>query len=194
MTADITLASASPRRHELLAQLGVDFTVLDADIDESWLPDEAPAAYAERLAREKARAGWRLSGGKRPVMGADTIVVLDGDILLKPVSAEDAAVMWRRLSGRTHQVISAVALALDARRIDSRVNRTAVSFGTVPEAWLQQYSRTREPMDKAGAYAVQGRAARWIRHIEGSFSGVMGLPLFETAELLANADLLDRAN
>jgi septum formation protein len=188
---EIVLASASPRRHELLAQLGVRFEVLDADIDESRMPGEDPDVYAERLARAKAVAGWRLAGGERPTLGADTIVVLDEDILLKPRSRDEAARMLRRLSGRTHRVISAVALAMDPDTVNSRINRTRVTFADLPEPWIADYCAGDEPMDKAGAYAVQGLAARWIRHIDGSFSGVMGLPLFETAALLADAGLLD---
>lgn len=187
----IVLASASPRRHELLAQLGVPFSVLDADIDERRVPGELPHVYAERLAREKALAGWRLDGGRRPAMGADTIVVLDEDVLLKPVSRSDAEAMLRRLSGRTHVVISAVALALGPGQVSSAVNRTLVSFADIPVAWIEDYCAGSEPMDKAGAYAVQGLAARWIQRIDGSFSGVMGLPLFETGELLASAGLTD---
>ena len=188
---ELILASASPRRHELLAQLGVGFEILDADIDETHLPGETPAVYAERLARAKAVEGWRLSAGRLPVMGADTIVVLDQDILLKPASRKDAEAMLSRLSGRTHVVISAVAVAQDPDTVSSRVNQTRVTFAEIPDTWIAAYCAGDEPMDKAGAYAVQGLAARWIRHIDGSFSGVMGLPLFETAALLADAGLLD---
>lgn len=187
----IILASASPRRHELLAQLGIRFEALDADIDESRLPDETPGEYAERLAGAKAVEGWRLAGCDRPALGADTIVVLDREVLLKPISREDAQSMLRRLSGQTHVVISAVALAMNPNSVSSRVNRTRVTFAAMPEAWIARYCAGDEPMDKAGAYAVQGVAARWIRHIDGSFSGVMGLPLYDTAVLLADAGLLD---
>jgi septum formation protein len=187
----ITLASISPRRHELLRQLGVDFVALDAEVDESLLAGEAPAVYAERLARSKALAGWLLAGRDLPALGADTIVVLDGNILLKPVTRADAADMLAALSGRRHEVISAVALARAEDQVVSVVNRTRVTFSNIPRDWIENYCAGDEPMDKAGAYAVQGEAARWIRHIDGSFSGVMGLPLFETARLLTQAGVLE---
>ena len=187
----IILASASPRRHELMGQLAVPFTALDADIDESLLPGESPGVYAERLARCKATEGWCLAGRAAPALGADTIVVLQGEILLKPGSREEAAVMLRKLAGRRHQVISAVAVALDDTHVSSLVNRTMVTFAPIPDDWIDEYCRGDEPMDKAGAYAVQGLTARWISHIDGSFSGVMGLPLYETATLLHRAGLLD---
>lgn len=190
MMQEIILASASPRRRELLAQLGVRFEVLPCDVDESLRAGEEPAVYAERLAREKAMAGWFEGGRERCALGADTIVVLDGAVLLKPVSTPDAERMLKTLSGRTHEVISAVALARGERRISSLVNRTRVTFTHMPDDWIERYCATGEPMDKAGAYAVQGEAARWIERIEGSFSGVMGLPLFETARLLAAVEAL----
>jgi septum formation protein len=187
--ADILLASASPRRRELLRLLGIRFEVLDAGVDESRLPGEAPVDYASRLAREKARAGRRRGAADLPALGADTIVVLDHDILLKPRDRADARLMLARLSGRVHEVVSAVALALDEDTSHLRVNRSRVEFGDVPAAWIEAYARLDEPMDKAGAYAVQGLAGQWIRRIDGSYSGVMGLPLYETAELLRLAGL-----
>lgn len=189
-TPKVILASASPRRHELLTQLGVAFEALDADIDERRLENEEPAAYAERLAREKAHAGWRMAGRDLPALGADTIVVVDGQMLLKPESPADAVQMLRTLSGRRHTVFSAVAVARDGERISSSLNRTEVSFAPIPAPWIERYAASGDPLDKAGGYAVQGEAARWIEHIDGSFSGVMGLPLFETARLLEKADLL----
>ncbi len=187
----IILASASPRRHELLAQLGVRFTSLDADIDESYISGESPADYAERLAREKALTGWRKGGASLPALGADTIVVLDGKILLKPESGQDAERMLGELSGRRHEVISAVAIACGHNQVRSLVNRTGVTFAEMPRPWVQHYCSGDEPLDKAGAYAVQGGAARWVSHIDGSFSGVMGLPLYETAQLLEWAGVLE---
>ena len=186
----IILASASPRRRTLLEQLGVPFTVVVTDLDESLDRDEQPAAYAERLARDKARQGWALANGESPALGADTIVVLGGEILLKPDSRTAAVSMLSRLSGQRHTVVSAVALAVEDSTIRSAVNRTEVSFAAIPPAWIEAYCSTDEPHDKAGAYAVQGRAARFIRRIDGSFSGVMGLPLFETARLLEWAGVL----
>ena len=187
----IILASASPRRHELMGQLAVPFTTLDTDIDESLLPGESPGVYAERLARGKATEGWRMAGRVTPALGADTIVVLKGEILLKPGSREEAERMLRKLSACQHEVISAVAVALDDQHVSSLVNRTQVTFAPIPDDWIVEYCKGDEPMDKAGAYAVQGLTARWISHIDGSFSGVMGLPLFETATLLHQAGLLD---
>lgn len=187
----VILASASPRRHALLAQLGVAFEALDADIDESPREREEPAAYAERLAREKALSGWRGAGGNLPALGADTIVVLAGEVLLKPESPAGAVRMLRALSGRSHTVLSAVAVARDGQRINSLLNRTEVRFAPMPGRWIERYVAGGEPLDKAGAYAVQGEAARWIEHIDGSFSGVMGLPLFETSLLLEQAGVLE---
>lgn len=186
----LILASTSPRRRELLAQLGVPFRTLDAGVDESVRAAESPAVYAVRLAREKALSGWRLGGGVLPALGADTIVVLADEVLQKPVSGADAMDMLTRLSGRRHEVYSAVALALDASHVESRLNVTGVEFAPLPRRWIESYVASGEPMDKAGAYGVQGAAARWVRHIDGSFYGVMGLPLFETAQLLQWAGLL----
>jgi septum formation protein len=188
--ACIVLASVSPRRHALLQQLGVNFDTLDARVDEARMPGEPPDHYAERLARAKALAGWRLAGGERPALGADTIVVLQGQVLLKPVDEADAARMLSALSGRRHEVLSAVAVALGPDRVDSLINRTGVEFEELPDAWIAAYCAGGEPMDKAGAYAIQGLAARYIRHSDGSFSGVMGLPLCETAQLLERAGVL----
>jgi septum formation protein len=186
----ILLASGSPRRRELLLQLAVKFTVAAADIDETIIAGESPAEYVIRLSREKALAGLRHSGGEKPSLGSDTIVLLDGEILGKPVSRAEAESMLQRLSGRTHEVYSAVALAVGLDNVSDTLNVTAVTFGDIPLDWISQYCRSDEPMDKAGAYAVQGGTAQYIRRIEGSYSGVMGLPLFETAELLREAGLL----
>ena len=186
----ILLASGSPRRRELLKQLAVTFTVAAADIDESLVEGETPKDYVLRLAREKALAGFAQNGGQVPALGSDTIVLLDGQILGKPESRTEAESMLQSLSGQTHHVYSAVALALSLDNVLDTLNITAVTFGKMPAIWIKQYCQSDEPMDKAGAYAVQGGTGQYIRHIEGSYSGVMGLPLFETAELLRRAGLL----
>jgi septum formation protein len=181
---ELLLVSGSPRRRELLQMIGVPFEAFDADIDETRQPGEAPEALALRLAREKAEAGVNARGRERPALGADTIVVLDGEILVKPVDRADARHMLTRLSGATHEVFSAVAVLRGDGQARDALNRTRVTFGVLPPGWIDAYCRQPEPMDKAGAYAIQGLAAQWVRHIDGSYSGVMGLPLFETAELL----------
>lgn len=186
----VILASASPRRHELLAQIGVRFRVVVADVDERVLPGESPADYVVRVARDKALAVREREGGSLPVLGADTSVVLGHDILGKPADPDEASAMLRRLSGRVHEVFSAVALALPSGEVRDRLNVTRVTFATLDPAWIAAYCGTGDPMDKAGAYGVQGRAAEKITRIEGSFFGVMGLPLCETAELLRAAEVL----
>ena len=186
----ILLASGSPRRRELLKQLAVTFKVAAADIDESIIDGETPEDYVVRLAREKALAGFEQNGGLMPALGSDTIVLLDGQILGKPETRAEAESMLQSLSGQTHQVYSAVALALEADNVLDTLNITSVTFGKMPVQWIKQYCQGDEPMDKAGAYAVQGGTGQYIRRIEGSYSGVMGLPLFETAELLRRAGLL----
>ncbi len=184
------LASSSPRRRELLKQLEVTFKVAPADIDESIDEGETPTNYVLRMSREKALAGLAQNGGEIPALGSDTIVVLNDKILGKPESHTEAASMLMRLSGQTHHVYSAVALALRPDRILNTLNITAVSFGKMPMDWIKQYCQSDEPMDKAGAYAVQGGAGQYISRIDGSYSGVMGLPLYETAEILRQAGLL----
>ena len=186
----IILASGSPRRRELLAQLGVNFEVIAQDIDESLVAGETPRDYVLRLSRAKAMAGFTCSGGRLPVLGSDTIVLLEGEILCKPGSTTEAENMLQRLSGRTHEVYSAVALVLGPEMLTDALNITAVTFGDMPLAWIRRYCQSDEPMDKAGAYAVQGGTGQYISRIEGSYTGVMGLPLFETAGLLRRAGLL----
>lgn len=186
----IVLASASPRRRELLRQLGVTFSAVPADVDETVVAGEAPAEYVRRLARAKALAGFDRARKRLPSLGADTAVVLDGNILGKPASRAEARTMLQALSGRTHRVYSAVALATACGPVTDRLNVTAVTFAGLPPSWIERYCAGDEPMDKAGAYAVQGAASRFIEHIEGSYSGVMGLPLFETAGLLESAGFL----
>jgi septum formation protein len=187
---DLYLASASPRRRELLAQIGLRFEVLPVEVDEASRPGEAPEALVRRLALEKARAGRaRLSAGDRlPVLGADTEVVLDGEVLGKPRDEEDAAAMLARLSGRSHQVLSAVAVASPAGET-VRLCASTVWFRETTAAERQAYCATGEPLDKAGAYGIQGFAAVFVARLEGSYSGVMGLPLYETAEVLAETGL-----
>ena len=186
----ILLASGSPRRRELLKQLAVTFKVAAADIDESIIESETPKHYVVRLAREKALMGFEQNGGLVPALGSDTIVLLNGRILGKPGTRAEAESMLQSLSGQTHHVYSAVALALESDNVMDTLNITAVTFGEMPARWIKQYCQSDEPMDKAGAYAVQGGTGQYIRRIEGSYSGVMGLPLYETAELLRRAGLL----
>ena len=184
----IYLASGSPRRRELLRQIGVSYRLIDTAVDETALEDEAPLAYVSRLAAAKANAGWQCSRepDDAPVLAADTAVVLDGSILGKPRDQADALDMLRRLSGRSHEVLTAVALR-SAAGLDGRVSRSVVTFRSIDAAEAGAYWDTGEPSDKAGAYAIQGRAAVFIADLRGSYSGVMGLPLFETAELLRAA-------
>jgi septum formation protein len=182
----IYLASASPRRSELLRQLAVTHAVRPVDIDESPQPGEQPGAYALRLAVEKARTLWqRLDRSeRRPVLAADTTVALGCDILGKPSDREDAAGMLERLSGRDHEVHTAVAVLHDGGS-DARLSSSTVSFRLLTRDEIDWYWQTGEPADKAGAYAVQGKGAIFVRHLAGSYSGVVGLPLYETWELLA---------
>lgn len=184
---EIVLASASPRRRELLQQIGVEFTVTPADIDETVRPGESPAAYVLRMATTKARRGYaRLPAGvdrRRLVLGADTAVVLDEKILGKPRDRADAEYMLACLSGRTHRVLSAVAVT-DGERLESRLSETEVTFRQLRPGESTAYWNSGEPHDKAGAYAIQGRGALLVRELRGSYTGVVGLPLYETAELL----------
>jgi len=179
------LASASPRRRELLRQIGVAYRRLPVEVDETPLPSESPRDYVARLALAKARTGWRTLGRRapRPVLGADTAVVVDAVILGKPRDRDEGLAMLARLSGREHRVLSAVALA-DATRDAVRVQESRVRFRELTAAERAVYWNSGEPLDKAGGYAIQGRAAAFIAELRGSYSGVMGLPLFETAELL----------
>ena len=184
----IYLASGSPRRRELLQQIGVAFRVVAAAVDERVLPDEAPDAYVTRLAAAKAEAGWQSSrdATQVPVLAADTAVVLDGKILGKPAGRLDALGLLGQLSGRAHEVLTAIALRT-VNGLQSRISRSEVTFRKLAPGEAQAYWETGESGDKAGAYAIQGRAAIFIADLRGSYSGVMGLPLFETAELLCEA-------
>lgn len=191
----IYLASRSPRRRELLSQIGVRFQVLvfrdkpetDAELDEAVLEGETPRVYVERIARAKAQAGWkRLEQRNLPraaVLAADTTVAVDGRILGKPADRREAAEMLATLSGRLHQVLSAVVLKHDSQ-LECMTSVSEVNFKVLSREEIRQYVATGECDDKAGGYAIQGRAAQFVTELRGSFSGVMGLPLYETAELL----------
>ncbi|MNO70337.1 Maf-like protein YhdE [compost metagenome] len=180
------LASGSPRRRELLTQIGVPFTVVSAPIDETPLADESATAYVERLARAKAAAGLASLGAEAGavVLGADTAVVLEGRILGKPENREDALSMLAALAGREHQVLTAVAVS-DGHRCLSLCVASSVRFRPITDDEAQRYWASGEPQDKAGGYAIQGLAAVFVTGLEGSYSAVVGLPLSETAELLA---------
>jgi len=182
------LASRSPRRSELLRQLGLRFEVLDVSTEEIRRIGEPAEDYVSRVAREKAGAGLLQVGAVAGavVLGADTEVVLDGEVFGKPADATDAARMLRRLSGRTHRVVSDV-WCLTAASEAHRSCRSEVGFRTLSETDIAAYVATGEPFGKAGGYAIQGRAAAFVHHLAGSYSGVMGLPLFETAALLQEA-------
>ncbi|HEY2782205.1 MAG TPA: Maf family protein [Steroidobacteraceae bacterium] len=186
----IYLASGSPRRRALLQQIGVSFRVIAIELDETALADEAPPAYVSRLAQAKAAAGWQRSRGLEaaPVLAADTAVVLDGKILGKPGDMKDAMSMLLELSSRTHEVLTAVALRTDAGT-QLKVSRSQVAFRSIDADEARDYWATGEPRDKAGAYAIQGYAAVFIADLKGSYSGVMGLPLFETAQLIEAAGI-----
>ena len=188
--SNMVLASASPRRRELLRQIGVRFRVEVADIEEIPLENEQPGDFVLRMAREKALEVLRRTGTGQAVLGADTAVILDAQILGKPVDRAHAIEMLSSLSGRTHEVFSAVAVVKHETEILEALNVTRVTFARLDPDWIGSYCDTGDPMDKAGAYGVQGKAAEKISRIEGSFYGVMGLPLYETAKLLRRAEVL----
>ena len=199
----IYLASRSPRRRELLSQIGVRYHLLlfrsrpdsTPDVDETLLPGEPPETYVERVARAKAEAGWRLLRLRNlplaPVIAADTTVALDGRILGKPADRKQAAEMLAALSGRRHEVLTAVALKR-TDELDSALSRSEVAFKTLSGEEIAHYVASGECDDKAGGYAIQGRAGRFVTELRGSYSGVMGLPLYETGQLLEK--LRDRRN
>ena len=188
MSPLVLLASASPRRSALLAQLGVPHRVQATDVDESALPDEAPEALVARLALAKARAGAAAAAGL-PVLGADTVVVLDRRVLNKPRDAAEAAEMLMSLGGRTHAVLSAVVLQDSGGALRTALSASRVTMRAVTPVEALRYWDSGEPRDKAGGYAIQGYGAVFIRDLAGSYSGVMGLPLFETAALLRQAGI-----
>lgn len=189
------LASRSPRRRELLTQIGVQFeTILfrnhpreEHEVDETPHAGESPADYVVRVTLAKAALGWRIATWRRlktqPVLAADTTIDVDGEIVGKPLDADDAKRILRRLSGRSHRVLTAVAVAFEGR-VETRVSVSEVRFGALDEAQIASYVASGEPLDKAGAYGIQGRAGQFVEHLAGSYSGVVGLPLFETAALL----------
>jgi len=183
---DIYLASQSPRRRELLEQIGVRYELLSPQVPEHPLDSEAPEVYVLRLALEKARAGRQLlaQDDPRPVLGADTTVVFNGRILGKPRDGEEAVATLIDLSGDHHQVMSAVALVGASGEEQTRLSVSTVQFRAITLDEARAYWASGEPVDKAGGYAIQGRGAVFVERLEGSYSGVMGLPLFETAELL----------
>ncbi len=184
----ILLASRSPRRQELLARIGVQYRVQPVAVDETPLPGEKPEEYVERVTRAKAQAGSALEP-TMPVLAADTAVVLDGKTLGKPRDESHGVEMLLALSNRTHEVMTGVALAHQGE-IRYCLSRTTVAFAAISENQARAYWATGEPVDKAGGYAIQGYAALFVRHLEGSYTGVMGLPLYETGELLRQAGLL----
>ncbi len=183
MTAQIILASASPRRRELLDQIRITYKVNPVDLDETPLPDETPLDYVQRLAAEKSAACVAQRGDDLPVLAADTAVVLGDLILGKPKDRDDALAMLRLLSGKMHRVYSAISLR--GLEHGQAVSMTEVTFRTLTEGEIAAYWRSGEPADKAGSYAIQGLGGVFVESIRGSFSGVVGLPLFETAELLS---------
>ena len=196
----IYLASRSPRRRDLLKQIGVPFELLllredlrrGADVDETPMPDESPGVYVLRIAGAKVHTAVRQIAYRglpqKPVLAADTTVVFEDRIIGKPQNAEDAARILRTLSGREHQVLTAIALAL-RDRIETQISVSRVWFHELSDADIRHYIATGEPLDKAGAYAIQGRAGSFVTRIAGSYSGIMGLPLAETAELLNRFDI-----
>ncbi|HZP12848.1 MAG TPA: Maf family protein [Nevskiaceae bacterium] len=184
MSPQLYLASRSPRRSQLLAQLHLRFEVLPADIPESPAPGQDAEAYVRAMALGKAQAARGNARDDLPVLGADTEVVIDGEVLGKPVDRAHGIAMLRRLSGRPHEVFSAVTV-LRGDRCESELSITRVIFGDVGAAEADAYWSSGEPADKAGGYGIQGLGAVFVKRIEGSYSGVMGLPLFETAQLLA---------
>ena len=183
MTTAVYLASASPRRKELLAQLGIEFSQFSVDADESQLPNEQPQKYVERLARLKAKTGVELGYIDRPVLGSDTVVVIDNESLCKPLDEADFTQTLKRLSGKTHQVLTAVAFATQ-EKILSCVVTTDVTFKDLTDEEIKAYWLSGEPQDNAGGYGIQGLGGRFVTHISGSYFCVVGLPLYETEQLL----------
>lgn len=197
----IYLASKSPRRRELLRQIGIHFEILllrdsgarPVDVCEDVLPNELPQDYVTRISTTKARAAWHMMEMRklpqRPVLAADTAVALDGVIFSKPVDRDEAYATLSRLSGQTHQVLTSIAVQFHKHQVEC-TQTSEVTFCTLSQAQLDQYCHSQEPFDKAGAYGIQGTAAQFISHISGSYSGIMGLPLFETAQLVSEVGIL----
>lgn len=181
--ANLILASASPRRAELLQQLGWDIEVIPVNIDESVYKGESPQSYCRRMAEEKSAAAVKQIDTDLPIITADTIVVFDGEILGKPKTENQALLTLIKLSGKTHQVYSSVTVVYQGKQA-SALSENSVQMSSISEAQIKAYIKTGEPMDKAGSYGIQGLAAMWIKQIAGSYSAIMGLPLYETTELL----------
>jgi septum formation protein len=179
----IILASQSPRRKQLLEQIGINPECRPVDIDETKCESETPLEYCQRLALEKAQTGWQNSNKDKVVLGSDTIVVFDGETLGKPKDKDDAFRMLKLLSGQTHQVITAVSVVYNNNH-KTVVSFSDVEFRELDANEIHDYIASKEPMDKAGSYGIQGLAAQWIKNVSGSYSGIMGLPLYETSELL----------
>ena len=188
LSMPLILGSASPRRKELLTRLGIEFSVVVADIDETPLPDELPRMMAERLAEEKARAVSDSLNQSAWVLGFDTTVALDGRVFGKPASRQDAINTLKLLSDNTHQVISSVCL-IGAGQIRRRSIVSQVRFGALSDRQISAYCDTDEPYDKAGSYGIQGTAGAFVEHIDGDYSAIVGLPLWATSELLRAAEL-----
>lgn len=189
--SEIVLASASPRRLELLQQIGIHALVMPVQLEELMLDEELPLDFVQRLALEKARAGFELmsqKGIELPVLGSDTIVELDGEVFGKPADIEQAESMLAKLSGRVHNVHTALAVKT-AEAEYSALSSSQVEFAVLSNEMIKAYVATGEPLDKAGSYGIQGMAAQFVKKLNGSYSGVMGLPLFETAELLARVQI-----
>ena len=182
---NIILASQSPRRKQLLQQIGIFPDCQPVDIDETKSDSETPLQYCQRLALEKALAGWQQSDKSKAVLGSDTIVVFNEKTLGKPKDEEDAFQMLKMLSNNTHQVITAVSLVINKTQ-KAVVSISEVEFGQLKDNEILEYIASNDPMDKAGSYGIQDMAAQWIKNISGSYSGIMGLPLYETAQLIAS--------
>lgn len=193
MSLELILASASPRRKELLEQLGISFCQRPVEIDETPHNQEIASDYVMRMGREKAEAAWRSwSGAGRVVLASDTTVVADGRILGKPLDFRDFRSMMRLLSGREHQVLTSV-VAKSEEKVQFALSETRVHFCLLNEDDIEWYWQSGEPQDKAGGYGIQGLGARFVKKIDGSYSGVVGLPLFETAEILLNFGILSNS-
>jgi septum formation protein len=182
-STSIYLASQSPRRRDLLTQIGIDYEVILNEIDESILPNETPESYVKRLATEKAKAGQYLTTENKPVLGADTVVVLDNLVMGKPVDEQHAMAMLLSLSGREHQVMTAVALVL-GDEVRCEVVITKVTFRSINKQEALDYWQTNEPKDKAGGYGIQGFGAQFVEKIDGCYFAVVGLPLMKTQQML----------
>ncbi len=180
----IILASASPRRGELLDQIGVQYQIYPVDIDETPQQGESAKTLIQRLALEKAQAAYEQLQTHLPVLGADTLGLMDGEILVKPRDFDHAYSMLRKMSDATHQIMTAVAIVHQGK-VATALNINQVTFCPISDAEIKAYWGSGEPQDKAGAYAIQGKGAVFIKHIEGSYSGVMGLPLYEVGQLLS---------